>query len=71
MTVQEQIEALGRVAGNDVVKLIKHQPDPVIKEIVSGWARDFNTKRSLDLGFKAETSFDDIIKIYIEDDLKK
>ena len=71
VTVQEQIEALGRVAGNDVVKLIKHQPDPVIKKIVSGWARDFNTKRSLDLGFKAETSFDDIIKIYIEDDLKK
>jgi hypothetical protein len=32
---------------------------------------DFNTERSLDLGFKAETSFDDIIKIYIEDDLKK
>ena len=71
VTVQEQIEALGRVAGNDVVKLIKHQPDPVIKKIVSGLARNFNTKRSLDLGFKAETNFDEIIQIYIEDDLNK
>ena len=71
VTVQEQIEALGRVAGNDVVKLIKHQPDPVIKKIVSGWARNFSTKRSIDLGFKAETTFDEIIQIYIEDDLKK
>ena len=71
VTVQEQIDALGRVAGNDVVKLIKHQPDPIIQKIVSGWARDFNTKRSIDLGFKAESNFDDIIKIYIEDDLNK
>ena len=70
-TVQEQIDALGRVAGNDVIKLIKHQPDPVIQKIVSGWARDFDTQRSIDLGFKAETNFDEIIKIYIEDDLKK
>ena len=71
VTVQEQIEALGRVAGNDVVKLIKHQPDPTIMKIVSGWARNFDTKRSLELGFKAETTFDEIIQIYIDDDLKK
>ena len=70
-TVQEQIDALGRVAGNDAVKLIKHQPDPVIQKIVSGWARDFDTQRSIDLGFKAENNFDEIIKIYIEDDLNK
>ena len=69
VTVQEQIEALERVAGNSVVKLIKHKPDPVIQKIVSGWARDFETKRSIQLGFKAENNFDEIIKVYIEDDL--
>ena len=67
--VQEQIDALQRVAGNSVVKLIKHKPDPVIQKIVSGWARDFETKRSIQLGFKAENNFDEIIKVYIEDDL--
>ena len=71
VTVQEQIEALERVAGSEVVKLIKHQPDPTIQKIVSGWARDFDTERSIELGFIAETSFDEIIKTYIEDDLKK
>ncbi len=71
VTVQEQIEALERVAGSEVVKLIKYQPDPTIQKIVSGWARDFDTKRSIELGFKAETNFDEIIKTYIEDDLKK
>ena len=69
VTVQEQIEALERVAGNSVVKLIKHKPDPVIQKIVSGWARDFETKTSIQLGFKAENNFDEIIKVYIEDDL--
>ena len=71
VTVQEQIDALQSVAGGDVVKLIKHQPDPTIQKIVSGWARDFDTRRSIELGFKAETSFEEIIKTYIEDDLKK
>ena len=69
VTVQEQIDALQRVAGNSVVKLIKHKPDPVIQKIVSGWARDFETKRSIQHGFKAENNFDEIIKVYIEDDL--
>jgi hypothetical protein len=36
---------------------------------VSGWARDFETKRSIQFGFKAENNFDEIIKVYIEDDL--
>ena len=71
VTVQEQIDALQSVAGSDVVKLIKHRPDPTIQKIVSGWARDFDTRRSIELGFKAETSFEEIIKTYIEDDLKK
>ena len=44
---------------------------PTIQKIVSGWARNFDTKRSIELGFKAETNFDEIIKTYIEDDLKK
>ena len=71
VTVQEQIDALERVSGSDVVKLIKHQPDPTIQKIVNGWARNFDTKRSIELGFKAERNFDEIIKTYIEDDLKK
>ena len=37
--------------------------------IVEGWPRDFQPDRSLALGFKAESSFDEIIKTYIADDL--
>jgi hypothetical protein len=44
-------------------------PDEKIVEIVKGWPQNFDTKTALDLGFSAESSFEDIIQIYIEDDL--
>jgi nucleoside-diphosphate-sugar epimerase len=68
-TVGEQIEALRRVAGEKAVKLIRREPDPMIMKIVSGWARDFDTSRAAALGFTAEQSFDEIIRVHIEDEL--
>ncbi|MDB5502793.1 MAG: NAD-dependent epimerase [Tardiphaga sp.] len=70
VTVGEQIAALERVAGKGVVARIKRVTDPVITGIVSGWPRDFVTDRALSLGFTtAEKTFDDIIRIHIEDEL--
>ncbi|OLI63658.1 hypothetical protein IXO151_21225 [Xanthomonas oryzae pv. oryzae] len=49
---------------------IKREPDPTIVGIVAGWPRDFVTDRALKLGFPtAEKTFDDIIRIHIEDEL--
>jgi nucleoside-diphosphate-sugar epimerase len=69
-TVGEQIAALKRVAGDKVAARIKREPDPFIVSIVAGWPRDFDPKRALQLGFTtAEKTFDDIIRIHIEDEL--
>jgi nucleoside-diphosphate-sugar epimerase len=68
-TVAEQIEALRKVAGDNVVARIKRQPDPVIDKIVAGWPQNFDPQRALSLGFKAESNFDEIIRIHIEDEL--
>jgi nucleoside-diphosphate-sugar epimerase len=69
-TVGEQIAALERVAGKNVVSRIKRVPDPAIISIVDGWPRNFQTDRAARLGFTtAEKSFDDIIRIHIEDEL--
>ncbi len=68
-TVEEQIEALRSIAGNEVVKLIEPNPDEKIIEIVKGWPENFDVKIALNLGFWAESSFEDIIQTYIEDDL--
>lgn len=67
-TVAEQIETLRAVAGNKVVGLITQKIDHQIAKIVSGWPQNFDTRRAHDLGFKSETSFDQIIHVYLEDD---
>ncbi len=69
VTVGEQIEALERIAGAEVVKLIREQPDETIWAIVKGWPTRFEAKRSRDLGFVAENSFDEIIRVHVEDEL--
>lgn len=69
VTVGEQIEALRRVAGDAAVALIRREPDPVVQTIVAGWPRRFHAARAESLGFKAEASFDEIIRIHIEDEL--
>lgn len=68
-TVGEQIEALRQIAGDEAVSLIRHEPDPMIIQMVSGWAENFDASRARSLGFKAENSFDEIIKIHIEDEM--
>lgn len=68
-SVAQQIEALRRVAGDRVVARIRRVPDPAIMAMVAGWPATFETPRALSLGFKPDTSFDDIIRIHIEDDL--
>ena len=68
-TVAEQIEALRAVAGDEAVALIRREPDATIAGIVAGWPRDFDTARALEAGFRAENSFEEIISIYLEDEM--
>jgi len=69
VTVGEQIEALRRIAGDRAVARIHQVRDPVIEGIVAGWPRKFDAARALALGFTADASFDDIIRIHIADEL--
>ncbi len=68
-TIAEQIEALRKAAGQEAVDLIKPVPDEIIMRIVEGWPRNFDPQRAIALGFEAETSFDEIIQVYMEDDM--
>lgn len=68
-TVGEQIEALRRAAGDKAVALIRREPDETIIKMVAGWAPGFEATRAKALGFTAETSFDEIIRVHIEDEL--
>jgi nucleoside-diphosphate-sugar epimerase len=68
-TVGEQIAALARVAGDDVAARIRREPDPMIMRIVAGWPSRFDARRAVALGFKVESSFDEIIRVHIDDEL--
>jgi D-erythronate 2-dehydrogenase len=69
VTVGEQIEALRRVAGEEAARRVRKEIDPVIARIVAGWPRSFDARAAADLGFSTvERTFDDIIRIYREDE---
>jgi nucleoside-diphosphate-sugar epimerase len=68
-TVGEEIAALKKAGGEKAVKLVKREVDPTIMGIVAGWPRNFDTRRALELGFRADTDFDAILRAHIEDEL--
>jgi nucleoside-diphosphate-sugar epimerase len=71
VTVAEQIEALRRVAGEQAVRRVRREPDATIMRIVEGWPRNFDARRAAALGFRADASFEEIIRIHIADELQR
>src|SRR5262249_50001917 len=69
VTVGEQIAALREVAGDDAVGLIRREPDKEVLRIVEGWPRAFDARRAIELGFRAESNFEEIVRVHVEDEL--
>jgi len=67
-TVGEQIEALRRVAGDKVAARVRKQPDELIVRIVAGWPHRLAGTRARELGFIVEETFDEIIRVHIDED---
>lgn len=67
-TVAEQLAALEAIAPQALAH-VKHVPDETIMRIVAGWPQNFDPQRARDLGFKSEPTFEDIIRVHIEDEL--
>ena len=47
----------------------RREPDETIMRIVAGWPRNFDPRRAHELGFRAEANFDEIVRVYIDDEL--
>ena len=67
-TVAEQIASLRRIAGERVAARIRRAHDPLVARIVDGWPQRIEARRARELGFKAESSFDEIVRIHIDED---
>ena len=69
VTVKEMLAALAAVAGERVAARVTFDPDPFIQEIVNGWATHFDPARGQALGFETDRDFEEIVRIFIEDEL--
>lgn len=67
-TIGEMIDAMTSTAGPEPEKLITWDTDPVIETIVMGWRNHFRPGKGLKLGFKADESFADSVRWFMEDD---
>jgi len=68
-TIADQIDALRRMAGEDAVSLITEKIDPVAEATVRAWDfPDFSAERAVALGFVGDSSVDELIQIFLDDD---
>ena len=68
-TVGEELAALKKAGGDKALKLVRRESDPIIMRIVEGWPRNFEARRAVELGFRADADFDTIVRVHIEDEL--
>src|SRR5262249_42049941 len=59
----------GGTAGARGAARPRREPDALIARIVAGWPSRFDARRARELGFRGDASFDDIIRVHIEDEL--
>ena len=69
-SVTESLQALSRAGGNSARALVSFEHDPFIQDIVDGWANTFVTPRGDAMGFSADADLDEIVSVFLEDDLE-
>jgi nucleoside-diphosphate-sugar epimerase len=65
VTVAEALTALGRIAGSDVVRLVRFDHDQSIARIVLSWPAYFETRRADALGFRRDANIESIIRTHL------
>ncbi len=68
--IKDMVKALDKIAGKPVSQLIDWTPDAFIQSIVLTWPPFFKTDWADALGFAKDQSIEEIIKGFIEDELK-
>ena len=69
-TVGEMVAAMGRVAGAETMKLVEWKEDPAILKLVRTWPGEFVTARAEKMGFVHDANFDEVVKAYMEEELR-
>ncbi|KAL3458875.1 hypothetical protein BJX64DRAFT_301702 [Aspergillus heterothallicus] len=67
VTVQEILDGLQEVGGEQALKQVVEKPDDAVQKIVGSWPAIFNIEKALDMGFHPDGSLAQTIREYIED----
>ena len=65
-TVQDMLDALAKVGGEDKLQYVKEEDDEALGKILYSWAYKFDNKLALSLGFKPDTSFEQAVREYVD-----
>ena len=71
VSIGEMVEAMRRVAGDEPVGRIRWEADPHIQNIVANWPSGLRPEKAKRLGFRADESFEDNIRYFLEDDVRR
>ncbi|KAH7142861.1 nucleoside-diphosphate-sugar epimerase [Dactylonectria estremocensis] len=69
VTVQDMMDSLARIGGQDKLKYLSEEDNEALKSILYSWPATFDNEKALSLGFQRDTSFDDIVRDF-KDGLK-
>jgi nucleoside-diphosphate-sugar epimerase len=65
VTVGEMVAALERIAGPDVTRRIRWEPDARVERIVATWPGAWDCTRARTLGLPSDDSFETIVRQYV------
>lgn len=68
VTVSEMLASLRRIAGDAVAQRVRFERDPAVEKIVNSWPGHFSAPYARSLGFVYDTSFDEVVRAFIEHD---
>ncbi|XP_061709530.1 D-erythronate dehydrogenase-like [Cydia pomonella] len=66
---RELVAALGRVCGPQCAARVRWRPDAALAAMLASVPARLDARRALELGFREDKSYDDLIREYIRDDL--
>ncbi|KAL4765411.1 SDR family oxidoreductase [Aspergillus foveolatus] len=64
VTVQEMMDALAKIGGEDKLALLKEKEDPTLRPILDSWPTRFDNSQAISLGMKRDSSFEEAVRDY-------
>jgi nucleoside-diphosphate-sugar epimerase len=71
ITVEHMIDALRQIAGDEVARRIRMEPNPAIERIVGSWPGSFTATYAKGLGFTADEDFAGVIQQFMSENPPK